>query len=195
LAWSAVRAVRRACSLIKAHVTAPPDRCRIGAAGVRRGHAGSMPAGCVTTAHFLEVRMSKPPLPEAAVAMLRKPNPAVITTLRRDGQPVSAATWYLWDDGRVLVSMDEGRKRLEHLRGDPRVALDVLDDSDWHTHLSITGHVEEMREDPDLAGIDRLARQYTGKPYPQRDRGRISAWIAVDGWYGWGALKDSSQPG
>jgi hypothetical protein len=26
--------------------------------------------------------MSKPPLPEAAVAMLRKPNPAVITTLR-----------------------------------------------------------------------------------------------------------------
>jgi pyridoxamine 5'-phosphate oxidase-like protein len=46
--------------------------------------------------------MSKPPLPEAAMAMLRKPNPAVITTLRRDGQPVSAATWYLWDDGRVL---------------------------------------------------------------------------------------------
>jgi hypothetical protein len=31
--------------------------------------------------------MSKPPLPEAAVAMLRKPNPAVITTLRQDGQP------------------------------------------------------------------------------------------------------------
>ena len=53
------------------------------------------------------------------MAMLRKPNPAVITTLRRDGQPVSAATWYLWDNGRVLVNMDEGRKRLEHLRGDP----------------------------------------------------------------------------
>ena len=74
--------------------------------------------------------MSKPPLPEAAMAMLRKPNPAVITTLRRDGQPVSAATWYLWDNGRVLVNMDEGRKRLEHLRGDPRVALDVLDEND-----------------------------------------------------------------
>ena len=73
--------------------------------------------------------MSKPPLAEAVMAMLRKPNPAVITT----GQPVSAATWYLWDNGRVLVNMDEGRKRLEHLRGDPRVALDVLDESDWHT--------------------------------------------------------------
>jgi hypothetical protein len=70
--------------------------------------AGSIPAQHVRRL-TLEVRMSKPPLPEAAVAMLRKPNPAVITTLRRDGQPVSTATWYLWDDGRVLVNMDEGR--------------------------------------------------------------------------------------
>jgi hypothetical protein len=34
-----------------------------------------------------------------------------------------------------------------------------------------------------------------GRPYPQRERRRISAWIVVDGWHGWGALKDSSQPG
>ena len=102
--------------------------------------------------------MSKPPLPEAAVAMLRKPNPAVITTLRQDGQPVSTATWYLWDDGRVLVNMDEGRKRLEHMRSDLRVAVDVPDESGWYTHVSIRGHVAEMREDTDLADIDRLAR-------------------------------------
>ena len=139
--------------------------------------------------------MSKPPLPEAAVAMLRKPNPAVITTVRRDGQPVATATWHLWDNGRVLVNMDEGRKRLVRMRNDRRVALDVLDESDWYTHVSITGHVEELREDTGLADIDRLAQQYTGTPYPHRDRRRISAWIAVDGWHGWGALKDSSQPG
>ena len=91
--------------------------------------------------------------------------------------------------------MDEGRKRLEHLRNDPRVALDVLDESDWYTHLSITGHVNQMGEDTDLAGIHWLAQHYTGTTYPQRDRRRISAWIAVDGWHGWGALKDSSQSG
>jgi PPOX class probable F420-dependent enzyme len=139
--------------------------------------------------------MSKPPLPGAAVAMLRKPNPAVITTLRQDGQPVATATWYLWDDGRVLVNMDEGRKRLAHMRNDPRVALDVLDEDGWYTHLSIIGHIDEMQADTGLADIDRVAMQYTGNPYPRRDRGRISAWIAVDGWHGWGALKDSGQPG
>jgi PPOX class probable F420-dependent enzyme len=135
--------------------------------------------------------MPKPPLPEAAITLLGKPNPAVITTLREDGQPISTATWYLWDEGRVLVNMDEGRKRLEHMRRDPRVALDVLDESDWYTHLSIIGHVDEWRDDAGLADIDRVARHYTGHAYQQRDRGRISAWIAVDGWHAWGALKDA----
>jgi len=139
--------------------------------------------------------MSKPPLPDAAVALLRKPNPAVITTLRRDGQPVSTATWYVWDDGRVLVNMDEGRKRLVHMRHDPRVALDVLDESGWYTHLAMTGHVEELREDPDLADIDRVSRHYTGGPYPVRDRRRVTALIAIDGWHGWGALRDAGQEG
>jgi PPOX class probable F420-dependent enzyme len=137
--------------------------------------------------------MSKPPLPEAAVAMLRRPNPAVIATLRSDGQPVSAATWYLWDDGRVLVNMDEGRKRLDHIRNDPRVSLTVLDKDDWYTHVTLIGHVAEMRDDEDLADIDRLSRHYLGQPYAQRDRRRVSAWIEIERWHGWGSLQDSSQ--
>jgi PPOX class probable F420-dependent enzyme len=139
--------------------------------------------------------VSNPPLPEAAVALLKNPNPAVITTLRSDGQPVSTATWYLWDGGRVLVNMDEGRKRLQHMRNDPRVTLTVLDRESWYTHISLIGRVAELREDEDLSDIDRLAHQYLGDKYPQRDRGRVSAWIEIDRWHGWGTLKDSSQPG
>ena len=137
--------------------------------------------------------MSKPPLPEAAAAMLSRPNPAVIATLRPGGQPVSTATWYLWDDGRVLVNMDEGRKRLDHMRNDTRVTLTVLDGDDWYTHVSLIGHVAEMRDDQDLADIDRLSRHYTGRPYPQRDRRRVSAWIEIDQWHGWGGFRDSDQ--
>ncbi|PBC86952.1 PPOX class probable F420-dependent enzyme [Streptomyces sp. 2224.1] len=139
--------------------------------------------------------MSKPPLPDEATTLLSKPNPAVITTLRPDGQPVSTPTWYLWDDGRILVNMDEGRKRLEHVRNDPRVTLTVLDEGNWYTHLSIIGRVAALRDDEGLADIDRLAQQYLGKPYPQRDRRRVSAWIEIDRWHGWGSMKDSSQPG
>ncbi|OON71864.1 PPOX class F420-dependent oxidoreductase [Streptomyces tsukubensis] len=139
--------------------------------------------------------MSNPPLPDEAVAMLAKANPSVITTLRSDGQPVSTATWYLWEDGRVLINMDEGRKRLDHLRNDPRVTLTVLDEENWYTHISIIGRVTGLREDKGLADIDRLSQHYLGKPYAQRERGRVSAWIEVDRWHGWGTLKDNSQSG
>ncbi|QPP08288.1 PPOX class F420-dependent oxidoreductase [Streptomyces bathyalis] len=139
--------------------------------------------------------MSKPPLPDDAVAVLEKANPAVITTLRSDGQPVSTATWYLWEKGRVLVNMDEARKRLEHMRNDPRVTLTVLDEGNWYTHVSLIGRVAEFRDDEGLADIDRLAHRYLGKQYPQRDRGRVSAWIEIDRWHGWGSAKDSGQAG
>ena len=134
--------------------------------------------------------MPTPPLPDDAIALLVQPNPAVITSNRQDGQPVSVATWYLWQDGRVLVNMDEARKRLEYLRNDPRVSLTVLAAGDWYTHVSLQGRVVEVTPDEGLVDIDRLATHYTGKPYRVRNRRRVSAWIELDRWHGWGAVKN-----
>ena len=47
----------------------------------------------------------------------------MIATVRPDGQPVSVATWYLFEGGEILVNMDESRRRLAYLRADPRVSL------------------------------------------------------------------------
>ena len=130
--------------------------------------------------------MPKPPLPDEVSALLAKPNPSVITTLRPDGHPVSVATWYLWEDGRVLVNMDETRRRLDYLRSDPRVTLTALDESSWYTHVSLQGRVDQMYDDTDLTDIDRLSAHYTGRAYPTRDRGRVSAWLEIETWHGWG---------
>ncbi len=128
-------------------------------------------------------------LPDEVRALLSKPNPAVISTVRSDGHPVSVATWYLLDGDRILVNMDEGRRRLDHLRRDPKVSLTVLDEASWYTHVSVIGRVVEMREDQGLADIDRLSKHYNGRPYPNRDSGRVSAWIEVERWHGWGAAR------
>jgi PPOX class probable F420-dependent enzyme len=128
-------------------------------------------------------------LSEGLRERLAKPNPAVIATLGADGQPISVATWYLLDGDRLLVNMDHRRKRLSHLRRDPRVSLTVLDTDDWYTHISIQGRVTELAEDTDLAQIDRIATHYTGRRYQIRDRGRVNAWIEVDRWHGWGAAR------
>ncbi|HEY3003935.1 MAG TPA: PPOX class F420-dependent oxidoreductase [Kribbellaceae bacterium] len=129
--------------------------------------------------------MAKPPLPQDVIDLIAKPNPAVMATVRPDGAPVSVATWYLWDDGRILLNLDAGRKRLEHLRADPRVSLTVLDDESWYRHISVQGTVK-LEDDVDLEGIDRLAMHYNGRPYPNRTRPRVNAWLEIDTYHAWG---------
>ena len=133
--------------------------------------------------------MATPPLPHHVVAKLEQPNPCTITTLRSDGQPVSVATWYLLDGERLLVNMDHTRRRLQHLRDDPRVALTVLDKDSWYNHVSITGRVVEIADDDDLVVIDRMSQHYRGRPYPKRDSPRVNAWVEIERWHGWGATK------
>lgn len=134
--------------------------------------------------------MPELPFPEELRELMRKPNPAVVTTLRPDGQPVSVATWYLLeDDDRVLINMDHTRKRVEHLHSDPRITLTILDESDWYTHVSVIGRVLQMKDDQELVDIDRLSNRYLAKPYRNRTSPRISAWIGVDRWHGWGAAR------
>ena len=133
--------------------------------------------------------MSTSPLPDELRELLAKPNPAVIATVRPDGQPVTVATWYVLDGDRILVNMEDSRKRLDHLRQDPRVSLTVLDEASWYTHVSMQGRVVALVDDDDKADIDRLSRHYGGRPYPVRDRGRVSAWIEIDRWHGWGAAR------
>ena len=134
--------------------------------------------------------MPAPPFPEHVRALLEKPNPAVVATLRSDGQPVSVATWYLLEaDGRVLVNMDHSRVRLQHLRRDPRLTLTVLAADDWYTHVSLIGRVVRMADDEGLADIDRLSRRYRGRDYTNRKSPRVSAWMQVERWHGWGSAR------
>ncbi len=134
--------------------------------------------------------MPDAPLPDEIRAILARPNPAVMATLAADGRPVTVATWYLLeDDGTVLLNLDAGRARLRHLRRDPRVSLTALAADDWYTHVSVQGEVVTIADDPDLVDIDRLARLYTGNPYPVRDRPRVSAHVRIDRWHGWGAAQ------
>jgi PPOX class probable F420-dependent enzyme len=136
--------------------------------------------------------MPKLPFPDAVRELLDAPNPAVIATVRSDGHPVTVATWYDMEGDRILVNMDEGRKRLEHLRRDPRVSVTVLKDGDWSTHVSVVGKVVEMYDDEGLADIDRLCQRYGGgDTYPYRDRARVTAVIEVERWHAWGELKDA----
>jgi PPOX class probable F420-dependent enzyme len=128
--------------------------------------------------------MPATPLPPEIEEFLSAPNAAVMATVDAHGRPNTAATWYLFENGRILLNFDEGRMRLEHIRRDPHVALTVLGDT-WYRQVTIRGRVVAIENDEDFKDIDRLSTFYMGNPYSARDRGRVSAWIEIDRWHGW----------
>jgi hypothetical protein len=99
--------------------------------------------------------------------------------------PTTAATWYDWEGGRILLNMDESRARLRHMRENPRVSITILVDGDSVDQVTLFGRVESIEPDDDLRDIDRLALRYTGKPFGTRDRGRVSAWMRAERWSSW----------
>src|ERR1700694_517689 len=107
--------------------------------------------------------MPKGPVPPSIAEFLALPHFAVVATLRPDGSPHTVATWYDWEDGRVLLNMDESRLRLQFLRRDPRAGLTVLDEGSWYSHVSLIGRVVSIETDPDLTDIDRLALRFPGQ--------------------------------
>jgi PPOX class probable F420-dependent enzyme len=128
--------------------------------------------------------MPKPPLPDELQRVLANPNPAIIGTVAPDGAPNTVATWYVWEDGHAVVNMDEGRKRLEYLRNEPRVSLTVLDGDSWYRHITLHGRIT-LEADTNLEDIDRICTHYMGSPYSQRDRGRVTGRIEVESWHAW----------
>jgi PPOX class probable F420-dependent enzyme len=126
------------------------------------------------------------PVPPEIDNFLRGPHAAVVATLRPDGSPHTVPTWYDWEDGRVLLNMDETRLRLRFIRRDPRVALTVLGGEDgWYAHVSLLGRVVDLADDTELRDIDRLAVRYTGEPFRKRDSRRVSAWMEPERWHEW----------
>ncbi|MBY6411890.1 PPOX class F420-dependent oxidoreductase [Rhodococcus sp. BP-252] len=131
--------------------------------------------------------MPKPPLPADAVELLKKPNPAVMAVVRADGTPITAPTWYLWEDDKIVLNFQADRKRLEHIKANPKVSISVLDEASWYTHVTVHGTIT-LQDDPNLVDIDRISTHYTGEPYPVRDQARVTGYLEVDAYVGWGKV-------
>ena len=132
-----------------------------------------------------------PRLPGDVRRFLKQPRVAVLATVRRDGTPASTACWYELQDARILITMYATARRLPNLRGTPHVAMTVLGE-DPYQHVSISGPVIEMWDDPNLEVMDRLAMRYTGEAWPERHP-CVSALVQIERWHTYGVVSDSSD--
>ena len=102
--------------------------------------------------------------------LLERPNYAHIATLLPDGAPHSVPVWIdVESPDEVVILTSPGSRKARNVKRDPRVAISITDVDQPFASVLIRGQVTELI-DGDRAWeiIDRIARKYTGEPYPLR---------------------------
>ncbi|KAA9376911.1 PPOX class F420-dependent oxidoreductase [Microbispora cellulosiformans] len=121
--------------------------------------------------------MSK--LDENAVALLREPIHAWVTTVRPDGSLHNTVVWVTVDGDDVVFNTAVGRAKERHLRGNPQVSVSVLDPNDAFRFLSVSGTATLELDGADTV-IDGLAKKYLGvDTYPYRQPGEQRVTVRV----------------
>ncbi|MCM1944534.1 PPOX class F420-dependent oxidoreductase [Streptomyces sp. G2] len=103
-----------------------------------------------------DIRLSEP-----VRALLDGAHPAVLSTLQPDGSPQTSVVWVGRDGDDVLISSEEGRRKVKNIRADARVSLLVLDRDDPDRYSEIRGSAT-VTEDEGRALAVALAEKYEG---------------------------------
>ena len=100
-------------------------------------------------------------LTEEQIRLLRDPNFAVVSTVRRDGTPQTSVVWIDWDGEHAVFNTVVGRVKERNLSRDPRVAVCVWDREDPYRYVAVEG-VAELSTAGARDHVQSLARKYMG---------------------------------
>jgi PPOX class probable F420-dependent enzyme len=108
-------------------------------------------------------------------AFLAKVRLGILSTLRRDGSPVTVPVWFEWDGAAVRCFTSAGSGKVRRLQRDPRASLLVVNNLDEpEAWVAFDGEVTIAREGAfELA--ERLACRYWDLSDPER-RATLETW-------------------
>ena len=96
----------------------------------------------------------------------------ILTTLRRDGQPIALPVWFVVLDHRVFVSGPARTKKFSRLRRDPRVSFLVESGRRWSElrGVHVTGRAQIVDDPETQARVSRaLDEKYAGCRTPRAE--------------------------
>ena len=121
-------------------------------------------------------------LSDQAKALIAGANFAHLATLMPDGSPQADPVWVDLEGDNIVIGSSARTLKCRNAKRDPRVALSIAAMDNPYAEAQFRGRVIEQRPDPDFATIDRLARKYTGRPFPfrQAPQNRVVLVIRVE---------------
>lgn len=112
------------------------------------------------------VRLSE----DEQIAFLERGHTGIITTLRRDGWPVSLPVWYAVMDGKVYLGTPPKAKKVARIRNDERCSFLVESGEKWVDLAAVEFRARAVIVEPGPeaeAAEAELARKYEGYGPPQ----------------------------
>ena len=71
----------------------------------------------------------------------------ILSTIRKDGSPQSTPVYYLYENGRLYISVTRTRAKTRNVLRDPRVSMVVLKVERPFPHMQITGTATITEDD------------------------------------------------
>src|SRR2546421_9856742 len=130
-------------------------------------------------------------LNETQIRFFTGSNPAIVTTLRRDGSAHSTLTWVDWDGEFVLINTVVGGIKEKHLRKDDRITVCVVDRDNPNWYVGVEGRAG-LTTDGARDQVNRLSHRYLARASPFQDGAeRILARFRPE--RGWGIYDETSE--
>lgn len=90
-------------------------------------------------------------------------NFAAVTTLGRDGTPMTQPMWVDTDGEHLLLNTETGRQKFVNIQRDPRITVTIIDTENPYEYVEVRGKVVDTVTGPEARShIDQLAGKYTG---------------------------------
>lgn len=98
--------------------------------------------------------------PESFRELLESPGVCVLSTLEPNGGPQTSAVWYLLDDdGKLKMSLNGARRKVQNMLRDNKVSVIFVDPENPHRNLELRG-TADLQVDADCSFRDKLGAHY-----------------------------------
>lgn len=71
----------------------------------------------------------------------------IISTIRKSGTPASTPVYYIYEGGKLIISVTKTRAKTGHVLRDPRVCVCVLQEERPFAYVEVTGRAEIVETD------------------------------------------------
>jgi PPOX class probable F420-dependent enzyme len=93
---------------------------------------------------------------------------ATLATIGKDGGPQLTEVWFLFEDGKVKISLNDSRLKTKNLRARPRCSLFILDLANPFRYVDVRG-TAVLEDDDDYEFAKRVGAKYGGADLREHD--------------------------